>query len=76
MDYESWNVDLGGSTAFHQTGFQVTVEGDPTDPYAVTPDVFPEGLNALEQARLLRCGVQAIMNKAREISKSLEPSED
>lgn len=63
MNFESWNVDLGSASAVHECGFKITVEGDPANPMGVHPGKFPEQLNAVEQARLLRSGLEA-MHKA------------
>jgi hypothetical protein len=65
MNFETWNVDLSSSSAIHPSGFKVVVEGDPANPMGVHPGKFPEGLTAVEQARLLRCGLEAIINLAQ-----------
>lgn len=67
MNFESWNVDLDSASAVHQCGFKITVEGDPANPYGVHPGKFPEGLSAVEQARLLRCGLEAIQKMAVQV---------
>lgn len=64
MNYESWRVDLESATAVHNCGFELGVEGDPSNPSGVHPGKFPEGLSAIEQARLLRCGLEAIIKAA------------
>lgn len=66
MNFESWSVNLVEQMATHSSGFKVTVEGDPANPNAVYPECFPESLSAVEQARLLRCGVKAIMEEAQQ----------
>lgn len=65
MNFEAWTVDLPSSSAIHSTGFKVAVEGDPKNPSGVHPGKFPEGLTAVEQARLLRCGLEAIVKQAQ-----------
>jgi len=64
MDFHAWNVDLNNLSAFHVTGFCVTVEGDPLKPVGVNPAHFPSELSAVEQAKLLRCGMVAIKKAA------------
>lgn len=64
MNFESWNVDLDSASAVHPCGFRLTVEGDPANPSGVHPGKFPEGLTAVEQARLLRCGLEAMQKIA------------
>lgn len=72
MDFEAWKVDLKTKTAYHETGCRITVEGSPKHPVGVIPTHFPAGLSAVEEARLLRCGMKAIVNTARaEHSKEL-----
>lgn len=64
MDFDAWNVDLESLSAFHVTGFRITIEGSPLQPEGVSPSHFPAGLSAVEQARLLRCGMKAIKRAA------------
>lgn len=64
MDFDAWNVDLKNLSAFHVTGFRITIEGNPLQPVGVTPSHFPGDLSAVEQARLLRCGMVAIRKAA------------
>lgn len=71
MNFESWNVDLQTATAVHACGFKLGVEGDPGNPIGVHPGKFPDGLTAVEQARLLRCGLEAIMKAVASKSQSL-----
>lgn len=65
MDFNAWDVDLESATAVHISGFKITVEGDVKDPMGVHPGKFPEALEALEQARLLRSGLEAIVSQAQ-----------
>ncbi|WP_020210305.1 hypothetical protein [Gilvimarinus chinensis] len=67
MDFESWEVDLASGEAKHASGCVIRVEGDPQNPTSVDPSNFPKNLNFVDQARLLRCGVQALENAAREV---------
>jgi hypothetical protein len=64
MDFESWDVDLAAGEARHGSGCVVRVEGNPSDPSAVEPSGFPEALNYIDQARLLRCGIEALAQAA------------
>ncbi|WP_018416829.1 hypothetical protein [Teredinibacter turnerae] len=64
MDFDAWNVDLDTLSAYHTTGFRISVEGSPTHPLGVSPSHFPAGLSAVEQARLIRCGMKAIKDAA------------
>lgn len=66
MDFEAWKVDLKTKSAYHETGCRITVEGSPRHPVGVIPAHFPAGLSAVEEARLLRCGMKAIVSRARE----------
>lgn len=72
MDYESWSVNIDNLTAVHSTGFTITVEGNPRHPTAVDPGAFPQFLSAVEQVRLLRCGLEAIAQAAPTRSKYTE----
>jgi hypothetical protein len=74
MDFDSWQVDIAQATAKHSSGFRVEIEGNPADPSGISPSGFPEGLSAAEQARLLRCGMQAIMKAARNQARKPKPA--
>lgn len=65
MDFDAWNVDLKTKSAFHITGFRIVVEGNPVQPMGVIPSHFPDGMSAVDQARLLRCGIKALIREAR-----------
>jgi hypothetical protein len=65
MDFDSWHVDIAEATVRHPSGFRIVVEGNLADPTGISPSNFPEGLSAAEQARLVRCGMQALMKAAR-----------
>ena len=65
MDYDSWHVDIEEATVRHPSGFRIVIEGDLADPSGISPTNFPAGLSAAEQARLLRCGMQALTRAAK-----------
>lgn len=65
MDFENWDVDLAAGVASHESGCTIRVEGDPSNPSSVDPTNFPKSLNFLDQARLLRCGVEALVKAAQ-----------
>lgn len=71
MDLEAWTVDLKQLLAVHSSGFRLVVEGDPANPSGVNPGKFPEGLSAVQQAGLLRCGVQAVMDAAQKARSNM-----
>lgn len=68
MDFDAWNVDLKTASAFHSTGFRLIVEGNPVHPQGVIPSHFPENVTALEQVKLIRSGLEAIISAAKESS--------
>lgn len=70
MDFENWDVDLVAGVASHESGCTIRVEGDPSNPSSVDPTNFPKSLNFLDQARLLRCGVEALVKAAESGSVS------
>ncbi|WP_185236391.1 hypothetical protein [Teredinibacter franksiae] len=72
MDFDAWNVDLDSLSAFHVTGFRISIEGSPLQPLGVSPSHFPEGMSAVEQARLLRCGMKAIKDAALAVKSELK----
>lgn len=61
-----WSIAPNGRKAQHESGFTVEVEGNPADPHSVNPGKFPQGLSAIEQVRLLRMGVEAIAQVAKQ----------
>jgi hypothetical protein len=65
MNFEAWTVDLKTLSATHENGFRLEVEGNPKDPAAVHPGKFPPGLSSIEQVRLVRYGVEAIVKEAK-----------
>lgn len=66
MDFSAWVVDLKTFTATHASGFRLEIEGSPKDPSAVHPGKFPSGLSSIEQVRLVRTGVEALANEAKQ----------
>jgi hypothetical protein len=64
MDFDAWTVDLKSLSATHDCGFRLEIEGSAKDPSAVHPGKFPAGLNGIEQARLVRTGVEALAKAA------------
>ena len=73
MNFDSWQVDLSSYSATHECGFRIEIEGSPSSPSAVNPGPFPKHLSALEQVRLLRTGVEAIADAAKQ-KKASRPS--
>lgn len=69
MDFNDWVADLTAGTATHASGFIIKVEGNPTDPSQVDPGKFPEGLSFIEQARLLRSGLEFLAKEAKQMGK-------
>ena len=65
MNFEAWTVDLSALTAVHESGFTIEIEGNPKDPSAVHPGRFPKELSGIEQARLLRLGMEAFAKAAK-----------
>jgi hypothetical protein len=60
MDFDAWTVDLKTLSATHSCGFRLEIEGSAKDPSAVHPGKFPGGISGIDQARLVRTGVEAI----------------
>lgn len=58
MDFDAWVANLAAGTATHESGFVLQVEGDPRDPSAINPANFPANLTFVDQARLMRCGLE------------------
>lgn len=65
MDFEDWIVGSDGQSAKHASGFSLSVDGNPRDPQGVNPGRFPPELSVIDQARLLRHGVEAIAKAAK-----------
>lgn len=64
MDFEAWVADLAAGTVTHQSGFVLHAEGDPNDPSAINPTNFPSQLSFVDQARLMRCGLEFLAKAA------------
>ncbi|MCG8611264.1 MAG: hypothetical protein MI864_12065 [Pseudomonadales bacterium] len=59
FDFSAWKVNLQASTVTHESGFSIQFEGKPGRNFNGSPRNWPEGLGALEKARLLRFGYEA-----------------
>jgi len=66
MSLSDWSVDLLAGTANHTSGFSLRIEGSAGDPSEVFPGKFPADLSFVDQARLLRAGLEALAKSARE----------
>lgn len=64
MDFNAWVADLAAGTATHESGFVIRVEGSPRDPSSVEPGKFPAELSFIDQARLLRMGLEFLAKAA------------
>ena len=64
MNFDAWVADLVAGTATHETGFVLQVEGNPRDPSAINPANFPDNLSFVDQARLMRCGLEFLAKAA------------
>ena len=74
MDFNEWTLAPDGRSASHSCGFTLSVEGNPRDPQGVNPGRFPPHLSVIDQARLLRHGVEAIAKAAqRPVSPRVVP---
>jgi len=60
IDFDTWETDAETGRAVHPCGFHLVVEGDVRSPSGVTPAGYPEGMSYADQARLLRCGMEAL----------------
>jgi len=65
MNFDDWTVDMTNNSLTHANGFTIRFEGDPKDPSDIYPEKFPEGLSAINQARLLRAGLEFLARFAR-----------
>lgn len=66
IDFDAWTVDLLSGTARHASGALIQIEGDAANPSSVDPNNFPKELDFLQQARLLRSGMEALAKAARQ----------
>jgi hypothetical protein len=74
MDFDAWVADLAAGTATHESGFVLQVEGNPRDPSAINPANFPANLSFVDQARLMRCGLEFLAKAAANGSTSYSSS--
>lgn len=70
MNYDQWVVGDDGLSASHACGWSIRIEGNPASPSEVCPGSVPRDLDALEQARLLRHGLDAIAKAAKQSKPS------
>lgn len=68
MNFDAWVADFATGTATHESGFVLRVEGDPRDPSAISPNNFPASLSFVDQARLMRCGLEFLAKAAADSS--------
>lgn len=74
MNFEDWTADLATGTATHISGFTIRIEGNPKDPSEVYPGKFPEGISYIDQARLLRSGMEFLAKAGGVAPKSWHSS--
>lgn len=60
IDFNAWETDVANGRAIHASGFSLSVEGDVRNPSSVAPADYPPGMSYADQARLLRCGMEAL----------------
>ncbi len=58
MNFDDWVADPATGSATHASGFSIRIEGNPKDPSDVHPGKFPPDLSFVDQARLLRSGLE------------------
>jgi hypothetical protein len=74
MKLDEWVADIATGTATHESGFSLRIEGNPKDPSEVYPGKFPDSLSFVEQARLLRSGLEFIAKAASQAPRSWQAS--
>ncbi len=74
MNFEDWTADLAAGVAIHASGFTIRVEGSLKDPSEVHPGKFPEGISFVDQARLLRSGLEFLAKSGGATPKSWQSS--
>lgn len=74
MNFEDWVADLATGTATHASGFTIRIEGSPKDPSDVYPGKFPDGISFVDQARLLRSGLEFLAKSGGCSPKSWQSS--
>jgi hypothetical protein len=70
MNFEDWTADVAMGIATHTSGFTVRIEGNPKDPSDVYPGKFPDGISFVDQARLLRSGLEFLAKAGGSTPKS------
>jgi hypothetical protein len=58
MNMHDWTVDMTQNTLTHNSGFTIRFEGDPKDPSEIYPEKFPQDMSFIDQAQLLRAGLE------------------
>ena len=66
MNFDDWNTDLAAGSATNSSGFTLRIEGNPRDPSEVFPGKFPDAMSFVDQARLLRSGLDALAKAAKQ----------
>jgi hypothetical protein len=74
MNFDDWTADVATGTATHTSGFTIRIEGNPRDPSEVYPGKFPEGMSFVDQARLLRSGLEFLAKAGGSAPKSWQSS--
>lgn len=74
MDFNDWVADVAAGTATHASGFILRIEGNPRDPSSVDPGKFPLELNFVDQARLLRSGLEFLAKASNGASETWKTS--
>lgn len=70
MNFDDWTADVATGVVTHASGFTVRVEGNPKDPSEVYPGKFPDGISFVDQARLLRSGLEFLAKAGGSTPKS------
>ncbi|ACE85709.1 hypothetical protein [Cellvibrio japonicus] len=73
MNFDDWTADAATGTATHTSGFSLRIEGNPRDPSEVYPGKFPEGMSFVNQARLLRAGLEFLAKTSRDNNSYIIP---
>lgn len=74
MNFDDWTADMTTGTVAHASGFTIRIEGNPKDPSEVYPGKFPEGMSFVDQARLLRSGLEFLAKTGGSAPKSWQSS--
>ncbi len=73
MNLDDWTINTNQNTLTHANGFCLRYEGDPKDPSEVYPENFPTGMSFVEQAGLLRAGLQFLAQSSHSSSQETRP---